>query len=207
MEATIAHPRAGPAGEGAQRGGKAVLAGCRSEAQEGERLSDQPLPPGQHVPRDRPALHYGPVPRFRAHRWDLRVYGFTQSLGEFRWTWPEFDALPRTECVADFHCVTRFTLRDVHWCGVSSEALVELAPPDPSATHVMVWAEYGYSANMRLDDFLARGVLLATHRDGERLTPEYGYPVRLVVPHLYGWKSVKWVRAVEYLTADRRGFW
>src|SRR5690625_5433944 len=95
MEATIAHPRAGPAGEGAQRGRKAVLAGCRSEAQEGERLSDQPLPPGQHVPRDRPALHYGPVPRFRAHRWDLRVYGFTQSLGEFRWTWPEFDALPQ----------------------------------------------------------------------------------------------------------------
>lgn len=71
----------------------------------------------------------------------------------------------------------------------------------------MVWAEYGYSANMRLDDFLTRDVVLATHRDGARLAPEYGYPVRLVVPHLYGWKSVKWVRAVEYLTADRRGFW
>ncbi|WP_067969704.1 molybdopterin-dependent oxidoreductase [Nocardiopsis trehalosi] len=170
-------------------------------------MSDRRLPPGQYVPRDRPALHYGPVPRFRPHRWDLRVFGFTESLGEFRWSWPEFDALPRVDTVSDFHCVTRFTLPGVHWGGVSTALLVEQAPPDPSATHVMVWGEYGYSANLGLDDFLRADVVLATHRDGERLTAEHGHPVRLVVPHRYGWKSVKWVRAIEYLAADRRGFW
>ncbi|MDA0565424.1 molybdopterin-dependent oxidoreductase [Streptomonospora sp. S1-112] len=170
-------------------------------------MSEQPLPPGQYVPREWPALHYGPVPRFRPERWDLRVYGFTENLGEYRWTWPEFDALPRVDSVSDFHCVTRFTMPEVPWSGVSTRTLVELAPPAPSVTHVLVWAEYGYSANMRIGDFLAAGVLLATHRAGARLAPEHGHPVRLVVPHLYGWKSVKWVRAVEYLTADRRGFW
>ncbi|MFC4561524.1 sulfite oxidase-like oxidoreductase [Nocardiopsis mangrovi] len=170
-------------------------------------MSDERLPPGQYAPPDRPALHYGPVPRFRPERWDFRVYGHTRSPGGARWTWPEFDSLPRTDSVSDFHCVTRFTFRDVHWTGVRAEFIAEHAPPDPDATHVMVWAEYGYSANLRMDDFLRPDVLLATHRAGERLTPEHGYPVRLVVPHLYGWKSVKWVRAIEYLAADRRGFW
>ncbi|MDA8368482.1 MAG: molybdopterin-dependent oxidoreductase [Nocardiopsaceae bacterium] len=170
-------------------------------------MSQHRLPPGQYVPRDRSALHYGPVPRFRPERWDFRVYGFTDSLGEYRWTWPEFDALPRVDTVSDFHCVTRFTIPGIRWRGIRASHLVELAPPDSAVTHVMVWAEYGYSANMRIDDFLGRDVLLATHRDGERLAPEHGYPLRLVVPHLYGWKSVKWVRAIEYLTADRRGFW
>ncbi|GAA3734329.1 DMSO/TMAO reductase YedYZ molybdopterin-dependent catalytic subunit [Spinactinospora alkalitolerans] len=170
-------------------------------------MSEHRLPPGQYVPRGWPALHYGPVPRFRPQRWDFRVYGVTETLGEYRWTWPEFEELPRIEVVADFHCVTKFTIPDNRWSGVSTSSLVELAPPHPSVTHVMVWAEYGYSANLRVDDFLRPDVLLATHRDGDRLAAEHGHPVRLVVPHLYGWKSVKWVRAVEYLTADRRGFW
>ncbi|RNL86376.1 molybdopterin-dependent oxidoreductase [Halostreptopolyspora alba] len=170
-------------------------------------MSEDRLPPGQYVPRDWSAVYYGPVPRFRPQRWDLRVYGATESLGEYRWSWPDFDRLPRVDSVCDFHCVTRFTIPNVRWSGVRASSLVELAPPAPEVTHVMVWAEYGYSANMRMLDFLAEGVLLATHRGGERITPEHGYPVRLVVPHLYGWKSVKWVRAIEYLTADRRGFW
>ncbi|WP_344968963.1 molybdopterin-dependent oxidoreductase [Salinactinospora qingdaonensis] len=170
-------------------------------------MPEHRLPPGQHVPRGYPVLHYGPVPRFRPQRWDLRVYGATESMGEYRWSWPEFDELPRVEVVADLHCVTKFTLPDNRWSGVPAASLVELAPPAPSVTHVMVWAEYGYSANLRIDDFIAPKVLLATHRDGERIAPEHGLPVRLVVPHLYGWKSVKWVRAIEYLTVDRRGFW
>ncbi|ASU83350.1 oxidoreductase [Nocardiopsis gilva YIM 90087] len=170
-------------------------------------MSESRLPPGQYVPGPREALHYGPVPRFRPQRWDLRVYGATDSLGEYRWSWSEFDELPRVDAVSDFHCVTRFTIPGVRWRGVRASHMVELAPPHPTVTHVMVWAEYGYSANLRMDDFLAPDVLLATHRDGVRLTPEHGFPVRLVVPHLYGWKSVKWVRAIEYMTRDRRGFW
>ncbi|MGV2384527.1 MAG UNVERIFIED_CONTAM: molybdopterin-dependent oxidoreductase [Thermobifida fusca] len=111
------------------------------------------------------------------------------------------------DVVTDFHCVTRFTKLDVRWRGVAASTVLKLAPPAEDATHVMVWAEYGYSANLPLDDFRRPDVILATHRDGKPLEPQHGYPVRLVVPHRYGWKSVKWVRAIEYLTADRRGFW
>jgi DMSO/TMAO reductase YedYZ molybdopterin-dependent catalytic subunit len=165
------------------------------------------LPPGQYVPHSWPTLHYGPVPKFRPERWDLRVQGATASGQEGRWTWAGWDAMRRDTVTADFHCVTKFTITGVRWEGVLATTLARLVPPAPDATHVMVWAEYGYSANLRMADFLAETTLLATHRDGERLTAEHGAPVRMVVPHLYAWKSVKWVRAIEYLVADRRGFW
>lgn len=164
------------------------------------------LPPGQHLARGWPVLHYGPVPKFRPERWDLRVFGAVAG-GEAVWSWEEFERLPRSEVRGDFHCVTKFTLPDNTWGGVATSVLLELAPPAPGVEHVMVWAEYGYSANMRLADFAASTSILATHRDGEPLTPEHGRPIRLVVPHLYAWKGPKWVRAVEYLTEDRRGFW
>lgn len=169
--------------------------------------ADKPLPPGQYVPRGWPVLHYGPVPKFRPKTWDFRVYGATASGEGYRWELPDLERMPRTAVTADFHCVTKFTIPGVTWEGVPATRLVELAPPDPDATHVMVWAEYGYSANLRMLDFLAATTLLATHRQGERLSPDHGFPLRLVVPHLYAWKSVKWIRAIEYLTADRRGFW
>jgi DMSO/TMAO reductase YedYZ molybdopterin-dependent catalytic subunit len=169
--------------------------------------AEEPLPPGQHVPRNWPVLHYGPVPKFRPERWDLRVQGVTASGQETRWTWPEVAAMARERVTADFHCVTKFSIRDVVWEGVRATTLAALAPPADDATHVMVWAEYGYSANVRMSDFLADTSLLATHRDGEPLSLEHGGPLRMVVPHLYAWKSVKWVRAIEYLVADRRGFW
>lgn len=167
----------------------------------------RPIPPGQYVPRGWPVLHYGPVPRFRPQDWDFRVFGATASGEQHRWTWPEFERLPRTTAVADFHCVTKFTIPDNHWEGVPGSAIVELAPPHPDVTHVMVWADFGYSANVRMADFLEDATMFALYRDGERLTPDHGFPVRLVVPHLYGWKSVKWARGVEYLVRDRRGFW
>jgi DMSO/TMAO reductase YedYZ molybdopterin-dependent catalytic subunit len=170
-------------------------------------VPDGRLPPGQYVPQSWPTLHYGPVPKFRPERWDLRVQGATASGQEGRWTWAEWDAMPRDQVMADFHCVTKFTIPGVRWAGVLATTLAALAPPAGEATHVMVWAEYGYSANLRMADFLAETTLLATHRDGERLTAEHGAPVRMVVPHLYAWKSVKWLRAIEYLVADRRGFW
>ncbi|WP_026341292.1 molybdopterin-dependent oxidoreductase [Actinomadura atramentaria] len=177
------------------------------DASEDSAAPDRKLPPGQYVPRGWPVLHYGPVPKFRPRDWDFRVFGITADGGQYRWTWDEFDALPRVRTVADFHCVTKFTIPDNTWEGVAAASIAALAPPHPSASHVMIWAEYGYSANLRMSDFLAAGTLFATHRDGERLTADHGHPVRIVVPHLYAWKSVKWVRAVEYLAEDRRGFW
>jgi DMSO/TMAO reductase YedYZ molybdopterin-dependent catalytic subunit len=168
---------------------------------------EEHLPPGQYVPRNWPVLHYGRVPRFRPERWDLRIQGATAAGQECRWTWPDVAALPSDQVIADFHCVTKFTIRGVRWEGILATTLARLVPPAPGATHVMVWAEYGYSANLRMSDFLTETTILATHSDGEVLTPEHGAPVRMVVPHLYAWKSVKWVRAIEYLIADRRGFW
>ena len=168
---------------------------------------DDRLPPGQYVPRGWPVLHYGPVPRFKPETWDLKVFGATADGGERRWTWPEVQALPRVEVEADFHCVTKFSLLDCRWSGIATRTLLELAPPAADATHVMVWAEYGYGANLPLSDLAEPDALLVTHRDGEPLPPERGFPLRLVVPHRYAWKGPKWVRGVEYLVGDRRGFW
>ncbi len=165
------------------------------------------LPPGQYLPRGWPVLHYGPVPRQRPQGWDLRVFGATASGTDTVLDGPAFAALPRTQVRADFHCVTKFSVLDNLWAGVSTAALLELAPPAAAVSHVLVWAEYGYTANLRLADFADPAALFVTHRNGEPLTQEHGAPLRLVVPHLYAWKGPKWVRGVEYLTEDRRGFW
>ncbi|MFC4589747.1 molybdopterin-dependent oxidoreductase [Sphaerisporangium corydalis] len=165
------------------------------------------LPPGQHVPRGHPVVHYGRVPTFRPEKWNLSVFGATASGQEARLTWPEFSALPRTTVVADFHCVTKFSIMGKEWGGVSAGTLMRAAPPAPGVGHVMVWGEYGYSANLRLADFERDSTIFALELDERPLTAERGFPVRIVVPHLYAWKSVKWVRAVEYLLDDRRGFW
>lgn len=169
-------------------------------------MYDVRLPPGQHLSRGWPVLHYGPIPKFRPETWDFRVFGAVAS-GERTWTWAQWAALPRVDVVADFHCVTKFTLPGNLWRGVSPKQLLDAVPPHADVTHVMVWAEYGYSANLTLDDFTRDTTVFAMERDGEPLTPDHGFPLRLVVPHLYAWKGPKWVRAVEYLTEDRRGFW
>jgi len=170
-------------------------------------VNETELPPGQHIPLKLPVLHYGPVPRFNPRTWDLRVTGATTCGREYRWTWDEVSALPHCEVVADLHCVTRFTIPGNNWSGVAATEVLRRVPPADTVTHVMIWAAYGYSANVRIADFAADTTLLASHLDGVPLTPEHGYPLRLVVPTLYAWKSVKWVRAIEYLTRDRRGFW
>jgi DMSO/TMAO reductase YedYZ molybdopterin-dependent catalytic subunit len=157
-------------------------------------VSEQRLPPSQY-------------PKLRPETWDLRCFGALATGTERHISADEFAALPRSTVHGDLHCVTKFSLLDSQWSGVPTRALLEAVPPAPDVTHVMVWAEYGYSANMSLDDFGAEDSILATHRNGEQLTPDHGWPLRLVVPRLYAWKSAKWVRAVEYLTTDRRGFW
>jgi DMSO/TMAO reductase YedYZ molybdopterin-dependent catalytic subunit len=171
------------------------------------RPTDRCLPPGQREQAQWPVLHYGPVPRFKPGRWDLQVYGATADGGKHSWDYAEFHRLPRDEVVADMHCVTKFSLLGNRWSGVLASTVLGLAPPAPEATHALVSAEYGYSANLRIADLCAPHTIFATHRGGEELTPEHGFPLRLVVPHLYAWKGPKWVRAVEYLTEDRRGFW
>jgi DMSO/TMAO reductase YedYZ molybdopterin-dependent catalytic subunit len=169
---------------------------------------DRPrVPPQQQLSRDWPVLHYGPVPKFRPDSWDLRIFGATASEQEHRWTFKDFCALPRTSVIADFHCVTKFSVLGNVWGGVPTSVVLEAVPPAADVTHVMVWAEYGYSANLRLADFADEHTLLATERNGRQLSIEHGFPCRLIVPHLYAWKGPKWVRGIEYLTRDKRGFW
>jgi DMSO/TMAO reductase YedYZ molybdopterin-dependent catalytic subunit len=152
-------------------------------------------------------LHYGPVPHFNPDTWDLRIFGSTAAGEDTLLSWQDLGRLPCREVIADFHCVTKFTVPAVRWAGVAALEVLRRFPPAATVTHVMIWADFGYSANIRISDFAADDTLLATHREGEPLAPEHGFPLRLVVPSLYAWKSVKWVRAIEYMTVDRRGFW
>lgn len=168
---------------------------------------DEPLPPGQRSVAGWPARHYGPVPKFKPERWEFRIFGATASGDKYTWSFEEFTELPLTTVVADLHCVSGQTVPDNEWSGVATSTLLALAPPAPDVTHVMVWAEYGFGANLRLHEFASNQSLLARFRNREALTLEHGFPVRLVVPPLYGWKGPKWVRGIEYMTRDRRGFW
>ncbi|MDA5280883.1 molybdopterin-dependent oxidoreductase [Streptomyces sp. Isolate_45] len=170
-------------------------------------MGTEHLPPGQRLTKGWPVSHYGPVPKFRPDRWNLQVFGATATGAKYSWTFEEVAALPGIAIVTDMHCASGPTSTDHEFFGVPASSLLELAPPAPQVTHVMAWAEYGYSANLRLGDFTSERTLLATHHNGEPLTVEHGFPLRLVVPHLYGYKGPKWLRAIEYMTQDRRGFW
>lgn len=163
------------------------------------------LPPGQSLTLKWPVLHYGSVPRFDPQTWDFRVYGLVTS--PLSLNWKEFNLLPKIQRTSDFHCVTRWSRFDNRWDGVAFRELLARVRPKVEASHVLVHAEQGYTANVPLADLDREEVLLATHHDGEPLTGEHGYPLRLIVPHLYAWKSVKWVRGFEFLDHDTPGFW
>jgi DMSO/TMAO reductase YedYZ molybdopterin-dependent catalytic subunit len=163
------------------------------------------LPPGQSLTLKWPVLHYGSVPRFDPTTWDFRVYGLVES--PLKLNWEEFNALPRIQHTSDFHCVTRWSRFDNRWDGVAMKEILVRVRPQPAAAYVLVHAEQGFTANVPLADLDRDEVLLATDHDGEPLAPDHGYPLRLIVPHLYAWKSVKWVRALEFLDHDAAGFW
>jgi DMSO/TMAO reductase YedYZ molybdopterin-dependent catalytic subunit len=163
------------------------------------------LPPGQSLTLKWPVLHYGSVPKFDPKAWDFRIYGLVET--PLRLTWAEFNALPKVHTTSDFHCVTRWSRFDNQWEGVAFRELLRRVKLKPGAAYVLVHAEQGFTANLPLADLDRDEVLLATHHDGEPLTADHGYPLRLIVPHLYSWKSVKWVRALEFLDHDAPGFW
>lgn len=165
------------------------------------------LPPGQSQVHQMPVAHAGEIPPFDPARWDLAI--FPKPLVDRVWscTWAEFRALPRVKVLADLHCVTGWSHLDNLWEGVPTRELLRHIRPHESARFVMVHAEYGFASNLPLSDFFAGDAVLATHHNGEPLTPAHGGPVRLVVPRLYAYKSVKWVRGIELMTDDRPGFY
>ena len=172
---------------------------------EQQKREEGKLPPGQSLTLKWPVLHYGSVPNFDPKTWDFQIYGLVDN--RLKMTWAEFNALPKVQTVSDFHCVTRWSRFDNRWDGVSMQELLRRVHPKPQATHVLIHAEQGFTANVPLADLDRSEVLLATHHDGQPLSADHGYPVRLIVPHLYAWKSVKWLRSLEFLDHDVPGFW
>jgi DMSO/TMAO reductase YedYZ molybdopterin-dependent catalytic subunit len=168
------------------------------------------LPPGQSLTIKWPVLHTGAVPRFDAATWDFRVGG--QVDNPFTLTWAEMTALPRITLTSDFHCVTKWSRFDNVWEGIGVREILARARPKTSATHVMAVGHvgetrYGYSTNLPLADFDRADVLLALKHDGAPLEPDHGGPLRLVVPHLYAWKSCKWIRGLVFMDEDKAGYW
>jgi DMSO/TMAO reductase YedYZ molybdopterin-dependent catalytic subunit len=163
------------------------------------------LPPGQIVTVKWPVLHYGTVPKVDLATWRFRVWGAVEQ--PFEITWDELMALPRQETVCDIHCVTRWSRYDNVFGGIPVRSIVQRAKVKPEARFVLVHAEQGYTTNVPLSDLDRPANLLALTHNRSDLDPEHGGPARLLIPHLYLWKSAKWVRGFEFLEEDYPGFW
>jgi DMSO/TMAO reductase YedYZ molybdopterin-dependent catalytic subunit len=163
------------------------------------------LPPGQIHTEKWPVLHYGSVPRVDLSSWNFRVHGRVER--PITWTWDEFRELPRVQVKSDIHCVTRWSRYDNLWEGVSIREVLRRAGVLPDARYAIVFAEQGFTTNLPVSELDQDDVLLADTHDGAPLTPDHGWPLRLVVPRRYFWKSAKWIRGIELAGEDRPGFW
>ncbi len=169
------------------------------------RSARERVPPGQHLASRLPVLHYGTVPQVNLALWELKVFGLVAK--PLRLSYDEVRALPSRRIQADIHCVTTWSVLDTAWEGVPFEEIIARAELLPSALFVMAHGEGGYSTSIPLERLRSDDVLLAYRYDDEELTPAHGYPLRLLVPALYFWKSAKWLRGLEFLAEDRLGFW
>jgi DMSO/TMAO reductase YedYZ molybdopterin-dependent catalytic subunit len=161
------------------------------------------IPPGQYLTDDFPVLSAGPTPHTPLYQWTFSISG---AVDETRsWTWDEFIALPSATVTVDIHCVTKWSKLDTVWTGVSVDVLLDGV--GTSAEYVTAWSDGGYTTNLPLVDLTGDKAWVAYAYGGEPLTPEHGGPARLLVPHLYFWKSAKWVRGLELRTEDQPGFW
>jgi DMSO/TMAO reductase YedYZ molybdopterin-dependent catalytic subunit len=161
------------------------------------------LPPGQYETKDFPVLSAGPTPRVDLASWSFEIT--TEAGARHSWTWGQLLALPSENPVVDLHCVTKWSKFDTRWRGVSLDIL--LAEVETAAEYARVRAYGGYTTNVALEDLLDGKAWIAYRYDGEDLAPQHGGPARLLVPHLYLWKSAKWVRGIDLLVQDEPGFW
>jgi DMSO/TMAO reductase YedYZ molybdopterin-dependent catalytic subunit len=168
-------------------------------------LADR-IPPGQTLTQGWPVLHYGTVPHYSdLSKWDFRLFGLVEK--EVTLSYDEFMALPKKEYKNDIHCVTTWSKLDNVWEGIPVSEVLKLVQIKPEAKYVMLHAEHGWTTNLPLEDFARDTCFFGLKHNGEVLTPEHGYPVRAVVPHLYFWKSAKWIRGIEFMEKDKPGFW
>ena len=163
------------------------------------------LPPGQSLTQDFPVLSAGPTPRIRVEDW-----AFTLKVGPkpaATWSWTEFTALPQTEVTRDIHCVTKWSKLNTPWRGVLIDDILAAAGIAPPTGFVLAHSYDGYSTNVPVADLVSGKAMVATQYDSRPLTPEHGGPARLLVPHLYFWKSAKWVKGLQFTGRDEAGFW
>lgn len=174
-------------------------------ASDGEQAQPDRLPPGQHVVRDWPVLDLGRQPEIATDSWKLNIGGMVER--PIALDWEAFMALPQTRARTDIHCVTTWSRYDNDWVGVSARDLLETVQPREEARFVMLHGYDGYTTNVPLADFAAADAMVAHSWSGEPLTVAHGGPARVMIPHLYFWKSAKWIRRIQFIGADKPGFW
>jgi DMSO/TMAO reductase YedYZ molybdopterin-dependent catalytic subunit len=163
------------------------------------------VPPGQIVTERFPILHEGEVPVYNMDDWTLHVLGEVEEERTF--TFSDLMEMPQSQVTCDIHCVTRWSKLDTTWEGVLFQDFLTHCKVKPTAKYVMIHGDYDYTANVPLEELLKKDILLAHKYDGENLAEKHGWPLRLIVPHLYFWKSVKWIRGIEFMSVDEHGFW
>lgn len=170
-------------------------------------IDPERLPPGQYHTDRFPVLHAGSVPNYKdLSKWSFEISGLVNN--PLTLSWEDVKNLPSTEVTVDIHCVTKWSKFDTSWKGVSFDVIYEMAGVSNEATHIMCHSEYGFTANVPLEDVTGGNVaLLAYEFGGEPLEPDHGYPLRFFVPKLYFWKSAKWLRGIEFMQGDKAGFW
>ena len=181
-----------------------IARGFRSRRQ--EQTSENRLPPGQYETSDFPVLSAGPTPRIGLENWRFALEHAGARLGE--WSWAQFEALPQSRTAKDIHCVTKWSKFNTAWQGVAFDDLLKAAGlADAPAPYVMAYCHGGYTTNVPVADLIGGKAMIATRYEGLPIPPEHGGPARLLVPHLYFWKSAKWVRSLRFMEADEPGFW
>ncbi|GGF13055.1 sulfite oxidase-like oxidoreductase [Hymenobacter cavernae] len=170
-----------------------------------ESTASDRIPPGQYETPDFPVLSAGPTPRIALANWTFKMEGLIEE--PVQWTWEQFNALPQQSFTTDIHCVTKWSKLDTKWEGVSFDTLLEHVKLLPEVSHIMAYSYGGYTTNVPLEGLRNSKGFIGLRYDGKPLTPEHGGPARLVVPHLYFWKSAKWVNRLRFMEEDEPGFW
>ena len=166
---------------------------------------DSRLPPGQVETKKFPVLSLGPTPKIPKEKWELNVYGLVENPMKF--SWDGFLKLPQVNVVKDIHCVTRWSKFDTKWKGVPIDEIIKIVKPKPNAKFIIAYSYDGYSTNLPIEDVMEGKAMIATEYDEKEISSEHGGPARLLVPHLYFWKSAKWVKAIEFTDENRPGYW
>jgi DMSO/TMAO reductase YedYZ molybdopterin-dependent catalytic subunit len=186
---------------------KFISRGFKGRARQINETSKERVPPGQYVTEDFPVLSAGPTPRTPLERWGFEIYGDINE--DLKWTWDEFQKLPRETFTVDIHCVTKWSKLGTVWTGVSVDTLLQCIDLDaqPEVRHLIAYCDGGYTTNLPLADVRGGKAWVVYEYDRKPLAPEHGGPARLLVPHLYFWKSAKWIRGFKLVREDRPGFW